>query len=308
MGRFKYPNEFIFKANIDLQLKNSELQDNVTSMLINYEKYLFPILKVYGFVERFSNSYMGIQERWEIGGGAKIEGNFFLPKDKRKKIEEYESNLYTQDEFLKWVNKKDFYDKEEKKYIKDSLYRINSNWANLKTAIKKRYSRLNLGLAFSIFSELEQAQIVTPVKENEVVDGIIEEIESTQKFQLPAKQRLRFVVRPSIIFRPTSELSFYGHYYFKYPLGTVQDDYKYGYEGEETELDLRKELLLIAELKLSNVVNWAKNVSLSFEYHRHYDRRPPGLSTDLVNQFLLVSNPIAEDIHEMLIMGISVTF
>ena len=84
-----FRNEFRFKAETSILYEDDTLKENVTTTLVNYDYYLLPFLETYGFIERFSNSYLSIHQRYEIGLGFKLEREFGTTRKKSKELANY---------------------------------------------------------------------------------------------------------------------------------------------------------------------------------------------------------------------------
>jgi hypothetical protein len=65
-----YPSELSVSFGADLNFAKDQLEDDVTRMLATYDRILpSGNTEVYAFVERFSDSFMSIDQRYEIGVG-----------------------------------------------------------------------------------------------------------------------------------------------------------------------------------------------------------------------------------------------
>lgn len=71
-----FPRQFRFNFESSIQLENGKLDDDVTALILNYDYYINRRVEVYSFIERFSDSYMDINQRFEIGFGMKMQGEF----------------------------------------------------------------------------------------------------------------------------------------------------------------------------------------------------------------------------------------
>lgn len=281
-----FPNAFRFSAGTNIQYRDNQLLENVTTLLMSYDHHIKPWLEIYGFVERFSDSYLDIKQRYEIGCGLKVELDI-LNANRRKELKEYKSNS---------ASYKDY--KDNLKNLGKPAHVIETMSAQLASldrpettecveqAIKKKYAKLSVGLALSLFSELEHAEIGAAIMK-EIDNQVVEEYKS---FLLDAEHRFRFVLRPSLLFRPIDELTFRGLVYFKCPIGrpyTVNNKF-----------DMRLDGLFRLEYRLAGVPGWAKSVSLILEYQRHYDNLPPGLSQSILDEYTIAGDIFARTTHD----------
>lgn len=89
-GIYPYEVEFETGSSFTFQNKNeeSEFSENIISTRINYERYFHPLIEGFAFLERFSDSYLHLDQRYEIGAGTKIEIDLFynLPSELNKEI------------------------------------------------------------------------------------------------------------------------------------------------------------------------------------------------------------------------------
>ncbi len=319
---YQYPGEFYFQAGTALQFSNNVVQEDVTKLIINCNYYLDPWIKVYGFVERFSNSFLSLQHRYEIGGGFMLELNLF----KKKKEKEREKKLY-RDSVKKhakpnseekkdgvydiaWLREK--FENEELTPYNDASKKLDEVKKEEKIFLKsleKKFARVSLSLAFTIFSEFEKAEIETYV--DDIVtgeDGKIRICEgaATARFPLEGEQRFRAVLRPMARLNLTENFFLLAYIYLKGPLNKP-----YRTAGR---LDYRSDGLLRAEFKVGNPFKWAKNLTIFFEYQRHYDNLPPRLPGSVIYEYYkdnpgkLLRRTIAEDTHEEFQFGINIRF
>jgi len=300
-----FRNEFRFKAETSILYEDDELKENVTTMLVNYDYYLLPFLETYGFVERFSNSYLSIQQRYEIGIGFKLEREFGTTRKKNKELAKYNkesSGAYKK--FKEYIKKLpvDKKTSEEKKYLYKQLDELESGEKDVLKFFKKKYAKFAAGIAMSIFAELERAELKTTVTEIDEPNGNQGTI-LTKEFY-PSDQLLRGTIRPSVTYRPTEYLTLDGMIYYKFrldPPRKINNNWDYRIDG-----------LLRAKVKMLAVSGWAKKVSLIFEYRYHYDNIPPELSVDIINEYKVMGKELtpveAEKNHHEFIFKLNVQF
>jgi hypothetical protein len=298
-----FPRAFRFGAGMNVQSKNGKFQENVTTLLVNYDYHLFPWLETYGFVERFSDSYLSIQQRYEIGGGIKYELDLLTPGWKKKsKLYKHATKAF--DEFKSHIDEHDT--STDKKLLLDQLNALKIEGTRIVETLKKKYAWLSLGIAVSLFSEIEHPEIETYtdniIQENGVTN--IQETQNTEKFVIDKDHRFRIVLRPSIVIRPWAYLSLEGMYYRKLPLGSPTKIDKH--------YDYRTDSVARIKLILPIVPNWANEVSLIFEYHHHYNNIPPQIPQSTIDNYLTLQKhlrkTVAEKTHEQFIFSLAVKF
>ncbi|MCK4782350.1 MAG: hypothetical protein KAV87_01265 [Desulfobacteraceae bacterium] len=305
-----YPSAFRFRAGTSVQLKNNDWQEEVTSLMVNYDYHFKPWLEVYGFVERFSDSYLSIKHRYEVGGGIMTELDFF---GTTKKIsEKWDKDLNTYEDisreahkgYRSYLKKLDESSTDKEPTIKTRLLRkqlcdLKKEEKRIKQTFNKKQARLSVGMALTIFSELEKVEI-----EKKFVDESIPE--EKEPFSLDGEQRFRIVLRPSVVFRPTKTLTLRMLKYYKHPLGSP---IKGEWDGKR---DYRTDALIRAELKLPVTPKWAKNVLLVFEYKRHYDNLPLEVPKPIVDDYKDKGMELlkwrAENMHEQFKFKLKILF
>lgn len=291
-----YPNAFRFTAGTSIQYRDNELLENVTTLLMSYDHHIKPWLEIYGFVERFSDSYLSIKERYEIGCGLKLELDLLNAK-KKKALKKYKRNASSYQEYRKILKNLGKPDHVAETMSANLEYLEKPETTEMvEQAVKKKYTKMSAGLALSLFSELEHAEIGAAIMK-EIDNRMVEESES---FLLEAEHRFRLVLRPSLLFRPIDELTFRGLVYFKCPVGRP-------YKVNE-KFDMRLDGLFRIEYKLTAVPGWAKSVSLVLEYQRHYDNLPPGLSQAILDEYTVVGNIFARNTHDEFSFKLSFLF
>jgi hypothetical protein len=312
-----YPNEFRFNAGTNVQLKNGKLQENVTSLLINYDHYLETWLEIYGFAERFSDSYMSILKRYETGGGIKLELDL-LGHNLKQELTTYKTKAKAYKKFEKHITKilDDTKSPPEDKALSleqlKALKALEKEGTRIVEALKKKYAWLSLGMAVTVLSELEKAEIETFADDIVEENGTtrIQETTKTTKIALDGEHRFRIVLRPSIVIRPWPTLSLEGMHYMKYPLGSPK--------RVDGRLDYRTDSHVLLRLILPKVPNWAKEVALIFGYHRHYDNIPARVPQSIIDENLDPALPVekrksfrkkvAEDTHEEFVFSLAIKF
>jgi hypothetical protein len=302
-----YPKEFRFDAGTNVQLRNDKLQENVTSLLINYDHHLETWLEIYGFAERFSDNYLSILQRYETGGGIKFELDLLGPEMKGD-IRTYrdDSEVY---ENLKG-NIKGIPDsvksQEEKELLLGKLQALKKEGTRIVEALKKKYAWLSLGMAVTVLSELEKPEIETFIDEIVEENGTtrIQETTKTTKIALDGEHRFRIVLRPSIVIRPWPTLSLEGIHYRKYPLGNPK--------RVDGRLDYRTDSHVLLKVFLSKIPDWAKEVALIFGYYHHYDNLPPRVPQSIIDENIAAKKSlrktVAEDTHEEFVFSLAIKF
>jgi hypothetical protein len=302
LNKSSYPRTLRFRAGTSVLYRNKQLQEDVTILVMNFDYYFTPWLEAYAFVERFSDTFLSIKERYEVGGGLKIEVDLFdapsgaedrnrrriIRVDGAQSLREFEAYL-------------DDLDRSGEVTIDPASLRLvleeyRTERRNVLAGMRQRDCLLSLGLALSVFSEMEQAEINTTVLD--------EGVSLPFRYSLESEQRFRVVLRPNLTYRPLELLTLKGHIYWKLPLGDSAHP-----AGRR---DYRTDSLLSAELKLPTDPDWGKKVSLILEYQQHYVNLPPRIPQSVIDEFLAAGQVIgavsAARTHDLYAFKLSISF
>jgi hypothetical protein len=327
INKVVYPLEFRFKAGAQFYTtKAGQSQDLVSTFLVNLDFHIQPWLVTYGFVERFTDTFMSIKERYETGGGIELQWDILDPTNRKERDSSRDKDIENKSDIehlikdaianmIEVLNKSKVSFKFEKaledadidaEELKDFIYSLENERKNLEVSLRKNRSKINLGLALTVMSEMEQADIAYDV----IDTSTNQKIRSTD-YLLPPTQRFRIVFRPSITYKVNKNLSLNSYVYFKEPLarpiydngrqdwGNGRRDWRY--DGEfSAKYDFLKDTL------------WGGDVSVTLDYQRHYDKAPPYIP-DLVSPGLTsagqaLSRTLADMRHEFVLIKIGVKF
>jgi hypothetical protein len=87
LTRGTYPQVFHLKTSVGVILTGKNFQEDVSSLRMSYGHYTAGgAVEIYGFAERISDSYMSIDQRWEVGGGTYIALRGGLTKAAARKL------------------------------------------------------------------------------------------------------------------------------------------------------------------------------------------------------------------------------
>jgi hypothetical protein len=284
-----YPGEFHFHTGTSLVIQNSVLQENVTTMVMSYDHHLAPWLETYGFIERFSNTFLRLHYRYEIGGGFKGEINL-IPDKWRKRgevrmaahiIKKYDRHIHA---LLKQAAQyKNTPREQEINALVHQLEKQKTLENGIEAMARKRSSLLTLSLALSVFSELEKP---------ENVSGIDQDL-------LKEHQHFRVSIRPGVKLRPSNMITLSGQFYYKLPL--------FKRSHPDDPLSYRTYTILRAALNLTSGASWTKTASLVFQYKHHFDNNPFGLRNTEYSTNNFVPT-LVNDTHDEFLISFNVEF
>jgi|GEM_PF-6437516 len=296
IGYENYPYGIRFNGGTGVIYKNGFAQESVTGLLLNCDYYLSPLWEAYAFVERFSDSYMSILERYEIGVGLECEADVLRPASWRDVDDLYEEGLRYFDGLSNGTG--------ENENLRILLADVRREEKRLRLAERKAKTSLQLALAITVFSEFEQGQIETAADTFKVFEGtpFIVRSKDTLKFPLAGSQRYRLVLRPTIKAKPSELVSIVGQVYFKLPL----------FGGETGVYDWRADARTLIDVSLGRTGFWNGEIKLSLEYRGHFDSLPPRLPESVIEEYRaanqILRKIVAEKIHHECFVKLSIGF
>jgi hypothetical protein len=269
VAKGEYPSQFRFNLSSAVSVEDGTLEQDLTSLVFNYDYYFTRYLEVYGFSERFSDNYLSINQRYEVGFGTKLEWNSSGIGKKYDTLSAIALTLGKMEARLESLVSNSQGSAEAESALR-AVRRTRDRVETLRQIERLRTRVVSVGLAFSVFAELERGELATYI-DTVAVDGEGEPRLAGSETTLASEeeQRLRWVVRPSVTYRPVRGLSLKGHVYFKLPLGRPWDHPVRG--GLDYRIDSRVE----AKLDLATSKTGLKEVSLVTTFEANYDNTPP---------------------------------
>jgi hypothetical protein len=96
-----YPDELDFRFSSLVEVQDGDFKEYVSAMQLSYERYILPSVELFGFFERFSDAFLHLDQRYEVGLGMKLERNlldrsqdvFIALGNHRAALEELSSGL-----------------------------------------------------------------------------------------------------------------------------------------------------------------------------------------------------------------------
>jgi len=73
LGAGNFPDEFNVEWSTSVRYDDGKTTEEVSKAVFQYEHYFNSYIEGFGFIERFQNSYLDIDQRWEAGFGADFE-------------------------------------------------------------------------------------------------------------------------------------------------------------------------------------------------------------------------------------------
>ncbi len=272
-----YPFELDLRANFQTVIQNGAFQENISDIDVSFDYHpkvgngLW--LENYVFLSRFNNTYLGIDQRYETGAGIIL--NYFSTARLTETGQENDTDLkklpaYNLEAGNFWkcyadncslaiagdaLQEEEQITERERKYIEDVRY-------NYDKANKKRHAKFRLGLLMGIYYENEKAKAETRMLFNGVVDSLfsIDDFEGTNK--------LRWQLRPTLVFKPDEIFTISLYPYFKFPLTKWYDEVRY----DENIVDRRVDQFF--DWQATVVAKITKSISCTLQYRYMKDFAP----------------------------------
>ncbi len=268
-----YPLELDIKFDFQAVTSNGELEENVSDIDISLDYH--PklgnglALETYTFVTRFNNTYLSIDHRWEAGAG--VIFNFFSTghltsngrdiEEKLSALPEYKvqgDRLWScYDNACRIMNASDGGDygltADDIKHISDVRYDYDK-------VNKKNNSKLRLAMLIGIHYENEKARLETLTKFNSVPVNYDIDFDETNK--------LRWQIRPTLVYKPDDIFTFKFYPYFKFPLTDRIDVVRY----DENVFDERVDKFY--DIQASLIAKITPKISFGIRYRYMKDFAP----------------------------------
>lgn len=287
VSRGYYPDKFEFANDVGLVLNNGTFRENVSNMFITYDHSLMKgdslFLEDYMVMSRFSDEFLGIEQRYELGGG-------FIIAFWSKKMTATGRSQYQQLTQLGIVppnnpadslslcidgNCRNYALQNPQDNEAQQLYRARQL---AKVALRKKYNKFRMALLSGLIVEVEKAfatdSLLTTAGKQQF----------TQSFD--ASLHLRWELRPTIDLRPTENWALKIRPYFKMPMPWEWYSRVSNYGYTSKAIDYRLDVQTSLSIKLAEWIN--KQASVELQYRILYDNAPrrtylnPILSPDAV--------------------------
>jgi len=310
-----YPGEFKMSGGLNFVQTENKLAETISNVAISYDRNITapgdnPLRwEAYTFINRYSNTFIDLQQRWEAGFG--MIANWYsdellLAGEKNaKKLNQASSLLETegnQEAICQCLDEVAGSDMLSQLVSKSNLDQAKKELGRVKLANKKKYSKLRAGLLMGVFTEIEQYIS----SGDSLTLQLSEDLDTTVLNQVSyaSTPLYRFVTRPFFEwqFAPGSRLSFKPYLIWSIPYLKGQERAISASAEEQTGPDLRWDIQTSLSIKLSPVAK----ISVSVRYIKDY--LPPGVYVDIVditgNQILVTP----QDRHLMSEFSFGYTF
>ena len=307
ISRGSYPSEIDFRTNIGVTLQNGEFQENVSELGISYDYNYAPGLESFVFSERYSDNFLSIDQRYEVGGGVILqqwgtpltengegERKRLLALDLSDSTRANPDNypwfqcLVQTQETLRGARLDAEQTEALWKKTKANLDALQQLQTDAGHALQEQYAKLRLGILVGVVAELEKATVSETVTYDSVsvtldATGMplptSTSLERAFKESLPGTQVFRFEVRPTFVYRFSDRLRIQSRPYFKFAILPRSKDKVTIQANSFTFTDERRDFRLDWQSRLTVDLTDRRlhrgTVSAHLTYRVIYDKAPP---------------------------------
>jgi hypothetical protein len=270
LSRADGPVELEVQSKLGLQLRDGVLQEDVTSLRITYDYHLTERWQTFAFAERFSDSFLSIQQRYEIGFGARFARKIGLTGEGEAVRAQVNS---LKEGFTRAKTLGTPEDAQSRTAIADASTRFDAAAANLLRAVQDRYAQLTVGLAVSVFAEIERADLdVVSVP----AAGASSSSDSLKlRFTPPGQQRYRVTFRPTLQWQTNRAIKVRLHPYLKAALDPPN---RFFFPDSGETRDYRLDILSELVWSLGQAQTGLENVEFVLTFNHFFDKIPPRLT------------------------------
>jgi hypothetical protein len=300
----QYPDQFRLEAGASMDFDNQrdeELNEDVTRILLNYDHYFTPGSEGFGFIERFTDTFMSIDQRYEMGIGLKREwkDRQQSPTGKRKEAADARNKIVETARALKAELDRErnappaercLVDKDWKPLDSPAGFDGKASDNPLYRFRDREAAWFEIGISAAVMADFEQADTLS------FTTQIGTDPPVQQSFKADGTVRYRLSIRPSFTWHVNDELSLEGKFFYKPAL-----DSPVSVNGVD---DYRLDAQAAVRWKFGSIKEGSsKTTSLVLRYDYHYDSIPPNATSFLetlgvpLDQIVVTGRTVAEKRH-----------
>lgn len=254
-----YPYQLDMSSSFQTLIANGESQENLSDIDISFDYHpkvgngLW--LEHYVLLKRFNNTYLGIDQRYEAGTGLVL--NWYSTSsltptgqnnaDQLASLPAYKmqgNNLWAcYDDACRISGANTYLSPIDVNHIE------NVRWRYSRSNIKS-HAKLRLALLIGVYNETEQARVVHP--------------QGSRAF--PTTNKLRWEVRPTLVYRPNDIYTLRLNPYFKFPLQKWYDDVVYA----DGKIDRRVDKFYDLQARLTASISSRVQCSIVYRYLKDF--------------------------------------
>jgi hypothetical protein len=262
LSRGAYPSEISVDSFLGLQLVNGKVQEDVTSLKISYDYHTTSALEYFTFAERFSDNFLSIQQRYEVGFGARVGfdiGRIGTWRETDRQFGNLRRNLPGVRALAPMLPSAVQGRLQATRVLEPERFDVVLH--NLEHMIRDEQTRLFVGFAASVFAEIENATI--------------------QDLALPGVHRYRLNLRPTIRLRPSRQIVIRVHPYWKLPL---DGPHRVVHADGERRFDYRRDVFSEMTWNIRPEDTGVEGVDFVFTFNHFFDNVPPTIPASVVEE------------------------
>ncbi len=315
-----YPGEFKFNADLAVDFQDGELSEDVSALKIAYDYYTNESLELFAFAERFKDSFLSIDQRYEVGvgfffggvGGLTPDGDTMNDKlalgtpdaarnddltsegRRGKYVQCYaqvrESSQTLSDSLN--INREGILRQDE--HIDEALLSLREIRDRRSEAVRNRFFSVRYGFVVAMLAEMERTTLV------------LDDSNKTE-MGLEATQTGRWSLRPTFEWQPDDDWKLSLLPYLKLPFVPWETREVLSDNGKVNRWDVR----IDAEARLDVGITGsdegqAGKVGLTLRYRLYFDNVPPEAANPSEEDEVQVVR--AERSHHIFTLGLSIGF
>lgn len=307
LSRGVFPSEIAVDTLLSLQLVNGQVQEDVTSLKISYDYHATHHLQYFAFAERFSDNFLSIQQRYEVGFGARVSyqtgrvGNWAQADRQFANLRRNLPGIRALAPDLS---------PEAQVRLRDSgvmdAARFETALDNLEHEIGDGGTRLMVGLAASVFAEIENAAIDVVSSPGASADSDAPPAFRTT-LSVDGTHRYRLNLRPTLRLRPSPQIVLRVFPYWKLPLHNI---HSVSATDGKRHVDYRRDILSDMTWTIRPAETGVEAVDFVFTFNHFFDNVPPALPAVFLDEAResgrVLSPIVAQQSHRFVAMSLRI--
>lgn len=291
-----YPGELSVSSSVRVRLDDNVFRENVSTLSMTYDYNFTPETEGYVYLDRFTDNFMNIDQRYELGGGVILpifggwsDNNLIETGEpiiqKLNQINFDTSEAFPDSEWFEVLEiqskkSKENWNEDDRKNLisntKKDLATLRKSWKNAHATTIKKYAKWRTALLLGLTSETEISNLSGKFLTQSGEEQLFEEQAN--------KHTWRWTVRPTLDLHPNPYLTIKFRPYFKLPMPWEWEEKVSLGENSDNRVDWRMDLQSSAVVYFPTKL-WNQNraISMSFSYRYLRDYSPPRLFLSNLN-------------------------
>ncbi len=262
-----YPQDFEFSTMLNILIDNGELQENLSNLRISYDRFFNTKngfnMEGYSFINRRSDAYLGLNQRYEIGAGiifAHWKKKLFPASQAMyDSYCEEKISFHSMDNQVVVCDVKNCVPIEARGITPSDFDVLNQAQKRISNTIIKDHTPLRVGFMIGAFYEIESSSHSDSLMTAEGMRFFSHDFTTVNKF--------RWEFRPTFDLRFSEGVRLKIRPFFKLPMPWEW----------ETNVDGKKEIDARLDFPISLTFALSDKFSMSINYVLYYDNAPPSL-------------------------------